>query len=100
MTIQTNTWCTVHYATQDFTPICEIGRYIKDWEQKVFILDFLVFTFTWARVYRISCRVRTLVQKLLKQNHQFIVSISGTTCDNIEAAFDEPYESRYTGVLC
>ena len=36
MTTEADTWCTVHYTTQDFIEI----SYIKDSEQKVIILDF------------------------------------------------------------
>ena len=54
MILQDHAWCTVHYTTQDFTAICvRLVSYIKDWEQKVFSLDFLVFTFTRVHVYRI-----------------------------------------------
>ena len=43
MTVQTNTWCTVHYTTQDFA-VRQVS-YIKDLEQKVIILDFFFLYF-------------------------------------------------------
>ena len=62
--MNSNTWYTAHYITQDFTAISEgLICYKKDWDQKVVILgSFFKLTFVWTRANRVWRRFRWLVQ--------------------------------------
>ena len=69
-----------------FTIICRISQryarlvsYMKHWDLKIVIMYFSFFTLAWARVYRVWCWVRRLVNiclHMLIPNHSKFKEIS------------------------
>ena len=51
MTIQASAWCTVHYTTQDFTAIPEIGQIHKGLEAESCHSELLFFLLSPEPVY-------------------------------------------------
>ena len=61
MTIKANAWCTVHYTTQNFKAIPEIGQLHNGLGSQSCHFGPFFFTFALARVYRVWFIVRRLV---------------------------------------
>ena len=53
MTIESIVWCTVHYATLDFTAISEIGQLHEGLGSKICHFMHFFLSPAWACVYRV-----------------------------------------------
>ena len=87
MTIYVNAWCAVHYTTQDFTVISEIGQLHKKLGSRSCHFGLFFSTFAWARVFMVCCRVRRLLKVPKIQNSYtcMCITVSAGGSGNVPA---------------